>query len=177
MKLPAIYLTSNISLNMKKILFAFILFSTFHPLYSQQKSSLTVEKIMRDPKWMGVSPANLQWDPNSRVVYFTWNPDQSATNDLYSISLNDHTPVRSSLENKKLLDRGNLVYNKDRSKFVFERAGDLVLYTVKNNKETQLTQTVDRESNPVFNLAENKIIFQRGDNLYCPVTNNKTRSG
>jgi dipeptidyl aminopeptidase/acylaminoacyl peptidase len=152
---------------MKKIFLALIFLSAISPVYSQQKSTLTIEKIMRDPKWMGVSPANLQWDPNSRMVYFNWNPDQAVTDDLYSISLNDHTPVRSSLENKKSLNRGNLVYNKDGSKIVFERAGDLVLYAVKNNKETQLTQTVDRESNPVFNLAENKIIFQRGENLYC----------
>ncbi len=144
------------------LLLSFLLFA-FAEANAQQ---LTVEKIMRDPKWMGVSPTDIQWDANSRKIYFDWNRDHAGRNEMYQIGLNDQTPVKVDLQSRKSLNRGSLIYNQDRSKLLFERSGDLVVYSIKDNKEIQLTQTVDRESNPAFSKDGRKIIFQRGDNLF-----------
>ena len=121
---------------------------------------------MRDPKWMGVSPSNIQWDTNSRNVFFNWNPSSAERDEIYQISINNLTPVRAELEIRKSLNRGTLIYSQNRSKILFERSGDLVLFSVKDKIETQLTKTVDRESNPTFNKTGDKVIFQRADNLY-----------
>lgn len=142
----------------------FLLF--FCCAYAQTIEKLTVEKIMRDPKWMGVSPSNIQWDANSRNIFFNWNPTSAERDEMYQISIANHTPVKVDLESRKSLSRGTLIYNQDRSKILFERSGDLVLYSLKDKKEIQLTQTVDRESNPAFSKTGDKVIFQRGDNLY-----------
>ena len=142
----------------------------FVHVFAQNTSSLSVEKIMRDPKWMGVSPSNIEWDPNSRQVYFNWNPENAAADQLFRVSVNNHKPEKVDNVSRKALNRGNLIYSQDRSKILFERAGDLVLYTVKTGKETQLTNTVERESNPAFSRTGSKIIFQRGDNLYSVST-------
>lgn len=155
---------------MKKFLLLFIFLSGATLSYAQVSSSLNIEKIMRDPKWMGVSPSNIQWDANSRNIYFNWNPTQAETDDMYSINVQNPKPIKVNIDNKKSLNRGNLIYNHDRSKILFERAGDLVLYTVNTGKETQLTETVDRESSPSFSTIGNKVIFQRGDNLYSVST-------
>ena len=138
--------------------------------FAQNTATLSVEKIMRDPKWMGVSPSNIEWDPNSSQLYFNWNPESLKTDQLYRITVKNHNPVKVGDESKKALNRGSLIYNRDRSRILFERGGDLVLYTVKTGRETQLTNTVERESNPAFSKSGNKIVFQRGDNLYSVST-------
>jgi hypothetical protein len=37
-------------------------------------AQLTVEKIMKDPKWIGTSPSNVFWSQDSKSVFFSWNP-------------------------------------------------------------------------------------------------------
>ena len=150
---------------MKRLLTIFILFGS-PALYAQQLGTLTVEKIMRDPKWMGVAPANIQWDENSRNIYFNWNPENADTDGLYQISLQKRNPEIVANISRRNLDRGTLIYSRDRSKVLFERGGDLVLKNITTGVENFLINTVERESNPTFNKDESKVIFQRGDNLY-----------
>ena len=150
---------------MKRLLTIFILFGS-PALYAQQLGTLTVEKIMRDPKWMGVAPANIQWDENSRNIYFNWNPENADTDGLYQISLQKRNPEIVANISRRNLDRGALIYSRDRSKVLFERSGDLVLKNTTTGVENFLINTVERESNPTFNTDESKVIFQRGDNLY-----------
>ncbi len=58
---------------MKQFLWLLIFFHSF--ISAQQLAPLTVEKIMRDPQWIGSSPSDVFWSPNSQRVYFQWNPD------------------------------------------------------------------------------------------------------
>ncbi|WP_411273359.1 prolyl oligopeptidase family serine peptidase, partial [Daejeonella sp.] len=139
---------------------------------AQQLGILTVEKIMRDPKWIGVAPANIQWDENSKNIYFTWNPEKSGTDALYQISLQKRNPEKVADITRRTLDRGTLAYSRDRLKTVFERSGDLILKNTITGAENVLVNTVERESNPAFNKDESQVIFQRGDNLYAISLNN-----
>src|SRR5690606_41959024 len=52
-----------------------------------QLSPLTVEKIMRDPKWMGTSPSNYRWSDNSRFLYFNWNPEGKDKSQVYRLDV------------------------------------------------------------------------------------------
>src|SRR5687768_16223431 len=47
------------------------------PVFGQQLAPLTVEKIMRDPKWIGVYPSNISWSEDGKQVYFNWNPEKN----------------------------------------------------------------------------------------------------
>jgi dipeptidyl aminopeptidase/acylaminoacyl peptidase len=150
---------------MKKLLTIFILIGSSIS-YAQQSGTLTVEQIMRDPKWMGVAPSNIQWDENSRNIYFNWNPENTDTDGLYQIALQKRNPEKVAEISRQSLDRGTLTYTRDRSKVLFERSGDLVFKNAISGAENLLINTVERESNPTFNKDESKVIFQRGDNLY-----------
>ncbi len=151
--------------NMKKLLIIYLL-SCGSLAYAQQLGELTVEKIMRDPKWIGVAPTNIQWNENSRNIYFNWNPDKADTDGLYEISIQNKTPEKAADPLRRMLDRGPVTYSLDRSKVLFERSGDVVLKNAITGAETMITNTVDRESNAAFSRDESKVIFQRGDNLY-----------
>ena len=151
---------------MKKISLLFIFVSSLCFVQAQTLTPLTVEKIMRDPKWMGTSPSNISWSEDSKKVFFNWNPGGEYQDQLYEITTSNFTPQKASKLTEANLRKTSYVYSNDRSKALFERNGDLFLYQVKNNMEIQLTSTIERESNPTFSQDEKHVIFQKGDNLY-----------
>ncbi|MFA6946824.1 MAG: DPP IV N-terminal domain-containing protein, partial [Pedobacter sp.] len=150
---------------MKRILFCFFLTSSY-ALQAQDLGSLTVEKIMRDPKWMGVSPSNIKWDESSKNIYFNWNPEKVKEDQLFRISPDMRKPQKVSEEISRSLDKGSVIFTKDRSKVLFERNGDIFIKTISTGQEQALTTTLEREGSPAFDRTESKVLFQRGDNLF-----------
>ena len=53
-----------------------LLFLASAKLFAQNLAPLSVEKIMRNPQWIGVAPSNVAWGLSSNKVYFNWNPDK-----------------------------------------------------------------------------------------------------
>jgi len=149
---------------MKKYLL-FVLLCAGEYTFAQQISPLTVEKIMRDPKWMGIAPTNFRWTADSKTLYFNWNPENKAKEDLYKISTSAGKPIKAiDKEDEKLLSQ-TYTYNKDKSLGLTEKSGDLYLQNLKTKKETRLTNTMERESSPVF-LKNGDVVYQLGDNLF-----------
>src|SRR5262245_11823763 len=74
----------------------------------QERPKLTVEKIMRDPKWIGTSPSGAFWSEDSRYLYFNWNPDNAPSDSTYFISVTNHIPAKASAIQKQgaIDDRG-----------------------------------------------------------------------
>jgi dipeptidyl aminopeptidase/acylaminoacyl peptidase len=137
--------------------------------FSQQKlDKLTVEKIMRDPKWIGTSPSNLQWSQDGQYLYFRWNPDNAPADSLYYISLTNKTPVKASTqETQNFTSIGNFIYNIARTAYTFTRDGDVFYVDLKKNITRRITQTADAETNPRFSFNETKIVYSRTQNLYA----------
>jgi hypothetical protein len=79
---------------MKKF-YHFLYLLQFHA-YSQQLDSLTVEKIMRDPKWIGTSPSNVSWSTDSKYLFFNWNPDNKLSDSVYFITRGDLKPTKAN---------------------------------------------------------------------------------
>jgi dipeptidyl aminopeptidase/acylaminoacyl peptidase len=147
---------------MKSLLLAFVSFSAF----GQQLAPLTVEKIMRDPKWIGVSPSNVFWSEDSKQVYFNWNPEKNAGDSLYTLSIAAKTPQKVSPVTRRELPSNNGIYNKARTKKLYDKNGELYLLDVITGKVTTLTSTVAPEFGPVFSADEKKIYFTSETNLY-----------
>jgi dipeptidyl aminopeptidase/acylaminoacyl peptidase len=131
---------------------------------AQTLGELTVEKIMRDPKWMGVSPTNVSWSADGKTVYFNWNPANAPSDSLYKITLQNKTPQKVTKKERMALPAQGL-YNKLFTKMTYEKNGDIFLLDVVTNKITQVTNTVGRESAPAFSGDERKIIFSYDQNL------------
>ncbi|MFN8250386.1 MAG: prolyl oligopeptidase family serine peptidase [Ferruginibacter sp.] len=133
-----------------------------------QLQPLTVEKIMRDPKWMGTSPSAILWSNDSRSLYFKWNPEKAPADSLYYISTGNHIPVKASLQQvQDINSTGNRVYNQTRSAYVYSKDGDIFYTEIKTGKTKQLTQTTDAESNPQFSFNSTKIVYTRSQNLFA----------
>ena len=148
---------------MKKYLVFLLLLSSI--AQAQQLDPLTVQKIMRDPKWMGVAPTNYRWAADSKTVFFSWNPENKEKDQAYKVSVLSNKPETTEENAVEKAAGTTYAYNKDKSLGLFEKDGDVYFYNLKLKKEARLTNTVDRESGAKF-LYNNDIIFQRGDNLF-----------
>lgn len=131
--------------------------------FSQQ---LTVEKIMRDPKWIGTAPSGIYWSPDSRTVYFQWNPVSAASDSTYKIKLPETAPVKVEKAERKLLPSDDVQFSRSRTKAVFEKHGDIFLIDLGSKKTTQITNTGAFENNPSFSYDEKKIYFNADQNLF-----------
>ncbi|TKC12599.1 S9 family peptidase [Pedobacter polaris] len=148
---------------MKKYLVLFLFLSSI--AQAQQLALLTVQKIMRDPKWMGVAPTNYRWSGDSKTVFFSWNPENKEKDQAYKVSVLSNKPEITEDNAAEKALAVNYTYNKDKSLGMYEKGGDVYLYNFKTKKETRLTNTVDRENGAYF-LYNNEIVYQRGDNLF-----------
>lgn len=139
-----------------------------------QLSPLTVDKIMRDPKWMGTAPSNYRWSENSKYLFFDWNPEAKDKSQVYRLDVNSKKYELSTDSIAKLEVAPDYIFNKDKSLAVFEKDGDLFLKN-KQNKVVRLTETIERE-NPLAFLISNELVFQRNENIYAiDFANNATR--
>ena len=75
---------------MKRYLFLFLILSAVAK--AQQLAPLTVQKIMRDPKWMGVAPTNYRWSGDSKTVFFNWNPENKEKDPVYKVGVLTNKP-------------------------------------------------------------------------------------
>ncbi len=138
------------------------------------RPELTVEKIMRDPKWIGTAPRNPYWSEDGKQIYFLWNPEEAESDSLYVVSRSGGTPRKlSPLARRKVPSpRGD--YTRDHRKKTYEKYGDIYLLDVSKMQIRQLTQTVDKESNPRFTQDERGITFVRNNNLFLFDLTNET---
>ena len=132
-----------------------------------QAPTLTVEYIMRDPKWIGTSPSNPFWSPDSQTLYFSWNPEKAPADSLYALSLSEIQPRKvNAAEKDRLSQTGRYQYNADRSLALYTYRGDIFLWDAKRKQTTQITATADNESNPQFSFNERRVVFTVRQQLF-----------
>lgn len=154
-------------LNMKKLFTLILLAASLTGTYAQKLEKLTVEKIMRDPKWIGTSPTNIKWSDDSKKIYFDWNPENADEEGMYAITPGNLKPKNISIVEQKTISPADGNWNKKHTQKLYEKNGDIYLLNLKSGKLICLTSTTDRESNPVFSGDETQAVFLKGDNLYA----------
>ncbi len=153
---------------MKKICFAIAVLLVQLSFAQTKLDKLTVEKIMRDPKWMGSSPTQLQWTADGKYLVFKWNPDKAAADSSYYITAENKTPQKATnamLQGLVFFD--NVTFNTTRTAYVYSKDGDIFWASANNGSTKRITQTVDAESNPQFGFNDTKIIFRKELNLFA----------
>jgi len=157
--------STNQLTDMKKLITLLLLAASTGAI-AQKLDTLTIEKIMRDPKWIGVSPSNIRWSDDSKHLYFNWNPNHTERDELFSVTPMEIKPVKVSIDEQKVFPSGYGAMNKARTLKLYEKNGDIYLEDIKTGKIQQLTNTVEREANPQFSGDESKVIYTTGGNLF-----------
>jgi dipeptidyl aminopeptidase/acylaminoacyl peptidase len=153
---------------MYRKLFSLLLALVSFTAIAQKLDKLTVEKIMRDPKWIGTSPSNLSWSNDGKTLYFSWNPEKETSDSLYYITLGNKTPVKATaLQKQNLATINNTTYNNAKTAYIYSSNGDIYLTELKPARTRRITQTLDTESNPQFSFNDTKVVYSRSNNLYA----------
>lgn len=151
-----------------KNIFLLVLLMNVCGIQAQYTSGpLTVEKIMRDPKWIGTSPSSLNWSWNSKILYFDWNPDKNFADSTYYVSTNNLQPQKAGKNFKMINPAVTAVeYNAAKTAYIITRNGDIYLYDVKTGTERRITKTIDVESSAKFILNDSRISYIRNQNAF-----------
>ncbi len=160
---------------MKKTLFLLLLLPA-QVLWAQQAetsttdktdlTSLTVEKIMRDPLWIGTSPSDIFWGPNSQKLYFMWNPEKTASDSLYYITLENHHPQKVDFEERQWIKAQRTgSWNRERTKLTFKKGQGIYVLNLVTGKRTKVVETTADISNPTFGLHGTAVVYRSGKNL------------
>lgn len=129
---------------------------------------LTVEKIMQDPKWIGTSPSDPYWSRDGKYLFFNWNPQKAPGDSVYYITPEDHHPRPAPFPlQQNNPSAGAAHYNTAHTAFTYSREGDIFWADTKTGKEKRITNTIDKESDPVFSFHDNKIVYNRNYNLFA----------
>ncbi|MBW7890527.1 MAG: prolyl oligopeptidase family serine peptidase [Chitinophagaceae bacterium] len=153
---------------MKKSVIAILFLLTVNFLFAQTPASLTVEKIMQDPKWIGDSPSDPRWSVDGKVLYFLWNPDKEPGDSLYSITGADRVPQKVTVEGrKKIVFAEDVVFNTARTAYTYQKNGDIFIGSRKSGSMKQITNTSEQESAPRFAFNDSKVVYLRENNLYA----------
>lgn len=153
---------------MKKFFLFLFIFLGHYVFAQKQLAPLTIEKIMRDPKWIGTSPSNPYWSVDGRYLFFSWNPDGAPSDSVYYISIADRQPRKTNLAFRQA-NPGMpvVVWSGAYNSFVYVRDGDIFFRGINKKADIRITQTVETESNPQFIMDGSRIVFTRGSNLFA----------
>ncbi len=131
-------------------------------------AQLTVEYIMRDPKWIGTSPSGVFWNYDSESIYFKWNPEKNISDSSYYFSLKENKISKAPyLEAALAADVANGNYNHLKTKIAFIYNDDVYLLNTTTKKILRITQTAGEEQNPGFLKDDNFITYQLHNDLFA----------
>lgn len=142
-----------------------LLFLILIPFIS--KAQLTVEQIMRDPKWIGTSPSNIVWNYDSKSIFFKWNPERNISDSSYNYILTENKISKSLFNHEQLAeDIANGRYNQAKTAIVFVHNNDIYFLNLPGGKTIRVTQTEAAETNPVFTNNDSNIVYTSSSNLF-----------
>lgn len=145
-----------------------IIFLSANSTFAQQAGPLTVEKIMRDPKWIGTSPDHVFWGTDNQTVYFDWNPGKQLSDSLYFASTKNNIPRKTDAAERALIKaRAFGAYNTDKTLLTYSYQGDIYLLEIKTGKVTRITNTAATESSPVFSFGGKQVVFRQNNDLFA----------
>jgi dipeptidyl aminopeptidase/acylaminoacyl peptidase len=124
-------------------------------------SSLTLEQIMADPKWMGAPPQWPYWAEDSRTIYFDQAQPDTDRNALWSIGRASGEPQRVSdaLRSKAPTYRGVWDIKSRRKLYIFD--GDVYLADTQGQRQP-LMRTSRGERDPMWTTDPEVIAYRRG---------------
>lgn len=153
---------------MKKISLFFLILFAGSFVFAQSLAPLTVEKIMRDPKWIGVSPSDPLWSADGKTLYFNWNPDKAPADSLYYITSENKIPQKVTVFQKQnIVYARDIRFNADRTMYVYAKDDDIFIVNSKTGKIKRITQTTLKESNPSFSFNDTRVIYLNDHNVFA----------
>ncbi|WP_217495869.1 TolB family protein [Mangrovivirga cuniculi] len=131
----------------------------------ESTSALKIEDFMKGENFVGFQPENIRWSNDSKRIHFEWNPEKNLLSDQYYYDLDEDKIIKIVPEDYSLIPETG-EWNKEHSRKVYSKNGDIYLFDVDKENLIQVTNTVSTETGPEFSGDEKSIIYRRGNNLF-----------
>ncbi len=137
------------------------------------QETITLEKIMSDPTWIGAAPQSSKWLPDSQHVFYKTKVKDSVIAQPHVLNVKSGNETNPDLKDIHRYDFRSAVYADNYAAYVFE--GDVYLWNLSDSKVTQITHTSARESNLSF-IGSDTLAYWQGDvGFSYTISNNTTK--
>lgn len=142
-------------------------FLVFFLTEAAAQTSLSVDYIMRDPKWMGTFPSSPYWSEDGNQIFFKYNLENDPADSLYKIDLSSPTQIsKVHWPEEKSLSKPLSVYNSNQSLRLYRKDNSIILEEQLKKKTSTLLEWHEPVSNFRFLANENRVAFNSGGNIY-----------
>lgn len=124
---------------------------------------LTLEQIMAEPDWIGTPVESAWWGLDGQRVIFTQKRVGSPLRDLHAVSLADGSIHTIEDAERADLDAADPVYDRNRTRALFVRNGDLFLRDLGSAALVQLSRSGTVSGQPQFSADGTQAQFRQGD--------------
>jgi len=149
-----------------KFILAFVSLLTWMPVVVNGQDTLSIREIMEGEDFVGYLPENVYWSDDSRHIYFTWNPAKDTLRSVYRTDAKGSSPEKLTIEELKSHCPRDYRFNKNKTLSVYEKNGDLFLHDLRTSTTIQITNTLERESDPQFTEDELFVLYRKDDNMF-----------
>jgi dipeptidyl aminopeptidase/acylaminoacyl peptidase len=129
-------------------------------------AELTLERIMAHPDWLGRAPVGAYWADDGGSVFYERKRAGEEARELFEVGLSGEPARRVEDPERGAISVPGGDWNRERTRKVFEREGDVYLRDLATGELRQLTRTAAPESGPFFLADESRIAFRRGDAFF-----------
>jgi dipeptidyl aminopeptidase/acylaminoacyl peptidase len=124
---------------------------------------ITLDQAMANPDWIGNPVESAWWGWDSRQVYFKQKRNGSAVRDTYQATSGVKLVEEKQLAN---LDSADLVYNRERTRAIVLRNGDLFERDLKAGALTQIVRGTSPASDAQYAADGNHVQFRVGSDWF-----------
>jgi dipeptidyl aminopeptidase/acylaminoacyl peptidase len=135
-------------------------------LAQSSASEPTLETIMAHPDWLGNPPEDPYWADDGRSVYYLHKRTGEEQKDLVRVDLESGEATLVALGDEGKADAPGGDLSLDRRWKTYARQGDVFLKDLQTGTIRQITRTEEEEKDPRFLVGDNRIAFQRNDQVF-----------
>ncbi len=128
--------------------------------------TVTLEKIMAHPDWLGRAPEGAYWADDGESFYYERKQEGVEANDLFESDLEGGAVRKIEDGERGGVDFPRGRYSPDESMKVYSRHGDLYVKDLTTGDIRQLTRGVETEVHPFFMASGEAVGFQRGGSYF-----------
>ena len=162
------FMRTNFLFRVNLIVSVSFLFPAFFLSAQNNKNQpLDLKTIMSGEKYIGYSPEGIFWHPNSKEIFFSWNPDNDSLRSTYHLKA-PFSAAPTKLLAEKWLDfpPGGVISKNKGLRFIL-REGDIYKQILPDGPLTPFVISSERESNIAFAKGDSILTFQRNNNLFA----------
>ncbi len=130
-------------------------------------STITLEKVMSDPDWLGRQPSRPQWSLDGSRIEFLRKREGSSLNDYYAMPLaTADNGNRVALQQMHLVNRQQQVKSNDGRYIAWVFESNVFVFDQQTNQSTQLTKDSDNPRDLMF-LTDNRVAYRVGNKIFA----------